>query len=342
MKKDIYIIKNKNNNKVYIGQTVNPKQRWAQYKSAVKKMPNEQLITKAMKKYGIETFWMEILESDRIDYDEREKYWIQYYNSVEPFGYNLAPGGKGTGNEVLAPGAAIKNEEELLEIIEEIIVSEKSLKEIAEKYKLSYQIINEINQGHTYFNPDLNYPLRESKRYSEDKLKQITYSLKYELDKSMADIAKEFGCDRSYINDINQGHSQFREYLTYPLRTGKMKYREQYLPLLIEDLKNTNVPQKELAKKYQISQMSVSKVNTGEAGRQPDLVYPIRGPEKRGRSCFTPNELRLIYKDLREDKLSMREIGDKYGVNKSIICNINSGKTKKYHDNNIKYPIREK
>ena len=75
-KKDIYIIKNDINNKVYIGQTVNPKQRWEQYCSLVKHKPNAQVITKAMKKYGIEHFTMSILETDVVNYDEREKYWI--------------------------------------------------------------------------------------------------------------------------------------------------------------------------------------------------------------------------------------------------------------------------
>ena len=76
MIKDIYIIKNKFNAKVYIGQTVNPTQRWAQYKSAAQKKPEAQLITKAMNKYGFDNFWMEILESGIENYNEREKYWI--------------------------------------------------------------------------------------------------------------------------------------------------------------------------------------------------------------------------------------------------------------------------
>ena len=37
MKKDIYIIKNDINDKVYIGKTVDVHQRWAQYHSLVKK-----------------------------------------------------------------------------------------------------------------------------------------------------------------------------------------------------------------------------------------------------------------------------------------------------------------
>lgn len=266
MKKDIYIIKNKINEKVYIGQTVNPNQRWAQYKSAVKKNPGEQLITKAMNKYGFEVFWMEILESGIENYDEREQYWIKKYNSITPNGYNIADGGKGSGNGIFSPSAKIKSQEVLNSIIEELIIGEKSIKQIAKEYELSPMIINEINMGHTYFNPDLNYPLRDSKKYSQDKINQITYSLKYELDKSLKDICEEYNCDYSFLNDINQGKAYFREYLTYPIRMGKMMYQKQYLPLLIKDLQETSIPQKELAKKYNISIMTVSEVNTGKKG----------------------------------------------------------------------------
>lgn len=59
---------------MYIGQTSNIHQRWAQYKSATKNIPNKQLITKAMKKYGIENFYIEVLEDSIIDFNEREKY----------------------------------------------------------------------------------------------------------------------------------------------------------------------------------------------------------------------------------------------------------------------------
>lgn len=342
MKKDIYIIKNKFNNKVYIGQSVNPEQRWKQYKSAAAKAPENQLITKAMNKYGFKNFWMEILEEGVENYDEREKYWIQYFNSITPNGYNLANGGKGSGNGIYAPGAAIKNEEVLMEIIDEIIQDTLPLIEIAKKFNISYQIINEINQGHTYYNSDLSYPLRESKKFSKEKLKQITYSLKYELDKNFSDIAKEYKCDLSFLHDINQGKVYFREYLTYPLRMGKMKYQQEYLPFLIEDLMNTSIPQTELAKKYNISRQTVSEVNTGKKGRKKDIAYPIRKEAERGRTCFSPAELEEIYSDLRNNKLSINNIAEKFGVSSTTIQNINSGKTKKYYDSTIKYPIRKR
>lgn len=340
MKKDIYIIKNKNNDKVYIGQTVNPAQRWAQYKSAVLHKPNQQLITKAMNKYGFETFWMEILEPNVENYDEREQYWIAFYNSVQPNGYNLAPGGQGTGIGTFAPGAAIKDKETLQKIIEDLILDEESIKELAKKYQVNYQIISEINQGHTYFNEDLHYPLRDTFRYSEEKIKQITYALKYELDKSLKDISKEYHCDISYLNDINQGHSHFREYISYPIRKGKMKKAEEIFPLIFNDLKETSLKSVEIAKKYNVSAQCVSDINCGRKFFQKGTQYPLREKSYDGKTFLSPNELEEIYKLLRDSNLSINKISQQYGISSAALCNINRGKTKKYFDPNIKYPIR--
>lgn len=50
-------------------------------------------IVKAIKKYGKENFIIELIEEVRTeDLDNREKYWISYYNSYEE-GYNCTKGG---------------------------------------------------------------------------------------------------------------------------------------------------------------------------------------------------------------------------------------------------------
>lgn len=342
MKKDIYIIKNRINDKVYIGQTVNPTQRWAQYKTEAKKRPENQLITRAMRLYGFDNFYMEIIESNIENYDEREIYWIQYYNSLAPNGYNLVKGGQGTGSGIEAVSSVIKSQELLDSIIEDLLLDDLSLKAISKKYGISYGVISELNQGHTYYNPDLAYPIRKNNKYSDEKIKQITYSLKYELDKSLHDIAKEYNCDHSFLNDINQGRAYFRDYLTYPIRKGKMKRQLEYLPLLLNDLIYTTIPQNELAKKYQISKQTVSEVNTGKRGYQENINYPIRGDKERGRTCFSPNEIQEIYHQLRDTKKSICEIAREWGVSPTTIQNINKGKTKKYYSPEIKYPIRKK
>lgn len=94
----IYKITNQLNNKVYIGQTIKTTQkRFSQHKNNYDKPYFSQLLLyKAFKKYGIENFSFEEIEQvPNENLDEREKYWIQYYNSYFD-GYNATLGGRAT------------------------------------------------------------------------------------------------------------------------------------------------------------------------------------------------------------------------------------------------------
>ena len=90
----IYKIINDINDKVYVGQTMNTiQQRWTIHKQMSKTYSN--IIYKAIRKYGIEHFSIVIIEEcDNNQLDERERYWIEYYDSYEN-GYNMTSGGTG-------------------------------------------------------------------------------------------------------------------------------------------------------------------------------------------------------------------------------------------------------
>ena len=92
----IYKIQNLINNHIYIGQTVkNYQKRFLQHKANYDKPYFSQLtLYKAFKKYGLENFSFEPIEEvDNDKLDEREKYWIEYYNSYKN-GYNMTLGGR--------------------------------------------------------------------------------------------------------------------------------------------------------------------------------------------------------------------------------------------------------
>ena len=90
----IYKITNTLNNKSYIGQSIHIKQRWKEHIQASRNKEPQSLISKAIKKYGKENFKFEIIEQCKIvDLDEREIYWIKYYNSYSS-GYNMTMGGE--------------------------------------------------------------------------------------------------------------------------------------------------------------------------------------------------------------------------------------------------------
>lgn len=343
--KDIYIITNDINNKVYIGQSVNPAHRWEQYKSTVKKKPDTQVITRAMAKYGIEHFSMSILETKVVNYDEREKYWIKFYNSLVPNGYNVAIGGDGTGAGINNPVAKIKSEDVLFELIDELIQNEIPISVLSEKYNISTTQLYAINYGQAYYNEGLNYPLRPSTRYSKEKVDQLTYSLKYELEKTFKQLAKEYDMDITCIHDINQGRAWKRDYLTYPIRLGKMKRAEEIHPQIRDLLLNTKIPQKEIAKQFNISQQTVSEINMGKKGYVQNLEYPLRknnGIEQK-MTCISPGFADEICSDILNTSLSFQQISKKYEVPYSLVLNLNSGKAKKYrNEQKYKYPLRNK
>ena len=94
----IYKITNTLNNKIYIGQTIKTiEKRFQQHKNNSNKEYFSQIVLyKAFNKYGIENFICEQVEQvENEKLDEREKYWINYYDSFFN-GYNSTLGGRTT------------------------------------------------------------------------------------------------------------------------------------------------------------------------------------------------------------------------------------------------------
>ena len=86
----IYKITNIQNNKVYIGQTIRPIEQ--RFKRHINDALNNILDThfaRAIRKYGKENFIIEQIDTAQTqeELNQKEQYWIQYYNSVNE-GYN--------------------------------------------------------------------------------------------------------------------------------------------------------------------------------------------------------------------------------------------------------------
>ena len=93
MEKYIYKITNKINGKCYIGQTTDYNRRFREHKSlGYDSKEKDKALYLAFKKYGIENFDFEVIEDKTVNYNEREKYWIAYYNAYTN-GYNMTEGG---------------------------------------------------------------------------------------------------------------------------------------------------------------------------------------------------------------------------------------------------------
>ncbi len=92
----VYKIENNINHMIYIGITTQPLyKRWNNHCNGPRN-GRISYIQRAIQKYGRENFTLSIIEKlDTNDMlEEREKYWIKYYNCVSPKGYNLTFGGE--------------------------------------------------------------------------------------------------------------------------------------------------------------------------------------------------------------------------------------------------------
>lgn len=94
----IYLVTNKENGKQYIGQTTyDVKTRWRNHVYHSEHSLDNNYFHRAIRKYGEKSFEISIVEEIE-DYnllDEREIFYISFYNTLFPNGYNLALGGNG-------------------------------------------------------------------------------------------------------------------------------------------------------------------------------------------------------------------------------------------------------
>lgn len=217
------------NGKSYIGQSKNIKERICQHN----KISNEKTaVDRAINKYGkIKEFWiLEIIDcKDSRKLDEREKYYIDFYNTrtQNNKGYNVAEGGQTGGYRTRR-----FNDYEAKCIAEEILSNKYiTFETLKNKYNCAITTIQAINQGDSPYNyPEYSYPLRtpnESRAIKgyipEEILIQIINDLK-NTTLSMQKIGEKYNKCRQIISDINIGKKHKLEQYIYPIRnTEKSK-----------------------------------------------------------------------------------------------------------------------
>lgn len=338
MKKDIYIIKNTINNMCYIGQSNDYLYRFRKHKEEAKRgdIKYKDCLHNAMKELGIDNFYIEILEKNVDNPDEKEKEYIQKLNTIYPNGYNIVSGGIRYPNlsGINHHDATIKSTEELNQIINEIKNTTKSYVEIAKEHNLNFTTIWNISQGNSYKQKDIEYPLRIS-TLTKEKLDRLTYDLKYS-NYSYDELGILYNLSKDQIKAINYGFSWRREYITYPLRQECFIGNEEIYNAIQKDLLSTTISFDELAKKYSCSVSTIRRINNGGTFYNEDYIYPLRQLGK-----LSSEDIYNIHKLLCDDGISINEIANKYNVTNSTIKRINSGKTKKYYDERFNYPIRK-
>lgn len=281
VKKDIYIIKNDINNKVYIGQSVNSKNR---FKEHCREKSMTTYIDRIISKIGKEHFWYEILETQVENYNEREKYWINYYKSLAPNGYNVSIGGEGFVGGIDSINSFIKNKDVFNSIILDLRTTNLSYQDIAKKYSIPNDtIICRINTGTSYRQDNLDYPIRKQKAneiITEKKEEEIKNLLK-NSHLTFSDIAKKYNISQSYVNSINRGILKFKEDEEYPLRkvtVTKRNLSDFEVAEIYHLLINTKLSLRKIGEKFNCSIDTIRGIKNGTTKiyRREGYIYPLR------------------------------------------------------------------
>lgn len=155
----IYKITNKINNLVYVGQSINVEKRWNAHKKRPfnKKSKDFDIpLYKDIREYGLSNFNFELIEEcPEEELNEKEQYWIQYYNSFFN-GYNESVGGS-----VHCRKSNI-SKEKIIGVIADLKSTNMIHKEIAKKWNISIEMVQGINTGR-YWKHNISYPIQNIK-----------------------------------------------------------------------------------------------------------------------------------------------------------------------------------
>ena len=135
-------------------------------------------------------------------------------------------------------------------------------------------------------------------------------------------------------NGYNVGEGG-ENYVMYGENNPKNITPSNVVPLIIQDLKENKLSDRQIAKKYNLTDKIIADINHGYSHKQKNEQYPIR--IKKGLQKLTLEQVDEIKKILETSMISYQELANKYNVSKSTIANINKGLT--FKEDRI-YPIR--
>lgn len=274
MKIYIYSFINKLNGHRYIGKTNNVERRKREHKSMAfnpKVIENRDCLWyKKIRQYGWDNFDFEILDiANEDNWKEKEKYWINYYNTFNEAGYNTTPGGDGEGY-----GGILSDEEVegICCLLEDNRIPQTM---IAIEYGVSQALISNINCGLRYKDSKRIYPIRKNYKSGLGDYETLVQLLKTTV-LSFREIAERLNIAESSVKKINYGKMQHDDNITYPIR----KFDTRVINLIEKELIYSSMSIEDIAKKHNKTVRYITNINQGKNNKK-DLLenlygYPLR------------------------------------------------------------------
>ncbi|WP_186446349.1 helix-turn-helix domain-containing protein [Neobacillus bataviensis] len=291
----IYEIRCTVNNRVYIGQSRNMRDRISKHKRFLRNGVHENnALQNAWNKYGEENFIFKKLEHydptlSNIDdiLNQKEKEYIRIYQcNQKPFGYNHTDGGQAfkMNEDVIRKGEQVSEvltEQDVLDIREYIENDEYSPSELAIIYGVHIQTIHYIRRGEhwTYLTggkrvgKEFNFNRgteNSHAKLTEDDVEEIVMLL--EMGIPMPQIAKQFDVSKDTIWDIRNGESwkhitggKVNKKTIFPVgeNTSAAKLTDEIVKTIVEKYKKGE-KRSVLAKKYKIGISTLRALLAGE------------------------------------------------------------------------------
>lgn len=282
----IYMATNKINGKKYIGMTtwtLEDRKKSHRLRSQKKTKYNSHF-NNAIRKYGFDAFeWEEIDNAMFIkDLEEKEKYWIEYYDTYYN-GYNSTLGGEGANGAnrkgEKATGATI-TDQQALKIIELLKEGKMSFPEIAKATNATFGVVAKINTGHAWSHLyEGDCPSKAGRKPVERIVKGSSHpcsivteeqviEIKRLLSKgmSMRKVAEIMNVNRSLIINIKSGNAWGWLKTPYDDKVPtqpKTKLNEKQVREIKKLLKE-GLTQQKIADRFNVVQTVISHINTNK------------------------------------------------------------------------------
>ena len=317
------------NNKVYVGQTTKTlEKRFRQHIKAAYDFSGSNPFTpikNAIREYGVLNIKKEIIDTAETleELDEKEIYWIKFYNSSVKFknsnGYNYQEGGHQN-----TYAARFKSAKEIIKTILKEHSKGKTNREISEKVGKSAHYVNAVLKGRHWsaYTKIKNVPYSISKVHGAAKTspEEIDRILELSEEFSAYWISEITGIPQGRISSILNGENWSNYTNIKKGEKGKHILNEEEVQYIVNQDRD-GVYYRDIAKEMGISYVTVWDILNG---RSHSDITNIKRKKKTDNRRYTNDEIKAIV-FWNSQGCSCKEIGEKLGIDLRIIWSVING-----------------